>query len=1343
MGPHDTAREMRELIDAGRQEEVLERLPGLGEDQVAVSAEVFRYLMSTTGDPDGQIAAAVATLLDRAIAVAGQDWEQGLALMDALLAMCSGIPELANSAAAIGYNRAAVLRELHRNDEAEAAYEAIVTEFGMQPQQGFWVALALYNHAGLLLGIGDEAAAERMSPVVARLKAGFAESEDPRLQRRVRRAMANEASLLRKLGHQDEMEQAMGRLHDLMRPASDRVLAVLAEVDPELDLDEGTPIRATTRDRLVLAFMEGLDTTLDVVRQLADIDTSELLDRVCSHPDLLTTSGIVTLSAVRDGQIPGAEGDADRERIDRGLTMVGSVMHFLVGEPSQYRLGSGPIEGLLGSIDVSVSMEDALQLACSPRIVCSLSPVYVDALTRWTKQLLPGGHWREARRAHQLLLAAAERAPNSEEGRVVVHLARFGWLFVARQVLTHIPDGRVLRSATDAGERLMRMFERQGEHAQAAEVLLALGALYIDPYGSARSAGSDSYLPELRRWTDRLAEQVLDPVELAEGPAPVMPGPKEALAVGEEYLRKARELADPVQVSHILGLMLTSRIARMALGEEIDEGELADLAIRLGESVDAEHYPQLLAQSLVIVARGHRDLAEAGLERLLARPISEIAAQGGADAAVGVLLGAGAILLSGDKARGRRLFAESADFIRGLGEQERARLLKCHMLLLLDGTELGSEDPRAGLSAESAGGALFNRARQEGWSEERAALALIALAGRGHLKSADLEREREWLVILDIVPQLFPKFITGHADALTFLYAAWLTQAAVRASERGDPGHALRAQAAACDRYLSLELPDAAMESLTLIGTLVQDNRGTSLGRAAEALAPVVVRAENLIGQAATEALQTIWSHIIGTFSTKVDVASMIACFQMAKGARFVAAMRAGLPYDSRTDGQASELLAAIGQVDEPTDRDQGLDPFTLVSPYSERLDAVGRISAADVRENLEHRFDALVQRRLSASDSQPFRLLDTGEVLGQLPADTVLLWTHLARDPGGGRVMTALVGADNHLVAATFQPLMTAEMADQRYEVSLGGRVRTLDLVQLDVDRVRREVLAEPGPSRVVSREGAQRLDQTLNAFFGPATELLHEQYAAGRRHLVFVPTGPLHFLPLHLCHWDGKPLAEVWTVTYLPNLALLERPPILHGRRKPRLEAVGIGFENGPLEPIPEAVNEAQAIAAEFGVQALTNERATRDAVLDALGSAEFFHIATHGLHNVTAPAFQCLFAADGRLSAHELLRLNLGGLELVTLSACETALGRFDGADNLRGISANLLLRGTRAIVGTLWPVETWTSHAFFTALYRELGGGASRLDAFAAAQAQTRAAHPQYRDWGAFYYVGDWR
>jgi CHAT domain-containing protein len=128
--------------------------------------------------------------------------------------------------------------------------------------------------------------------------------------------------------------------------------------------------------------------------------------------------------------------------------------------------------------------------------------------------------------------------------------------------------------------------------------------------------------------------------------------------------------------------------------------------------------------------------------------------------------------------------------------------------------------------------------------------------------------------------------------------------------------------------------------------------------------------------------------------------------------------------------------------------------------------------------------------------------------------------------------------------------------------------------------------------------------------------------------------------------------------------------------------------------------------------------------------------------------APFFHRLCLApgggdDGEFYAYELLGMDLRGLELVTLSACETALGRFDAADNPHGLPAALLLAGAQTIIGTLWEIETNCSELFFTTLYGELARPNSKLGAFHEALRVTREQYPQFRDWGGFYFAGGWR
>jgi CHAT domain-containing protein len=196
--------------------------------------------------------------------------------------------------------------------------------------------------------------------------------------------------------------------------------------------------------------------------------------------------------------------------------------------------------------------------------------------------------------------------------------------------------------------------------------------------------------------------------------------------------------------------------------------------------------------------------------------------------------------------------------------------------------------------------------------------------------------------------------------------------------------------------------------------------------------------------------------------------------------------------------------------------------------------------------------------------------------------------------------------------------------------------------------------------------------------------------------------------------------------------------------------IASFGLEFKDGVPHGLPElpgAEDEARLVASPYGVPAATGSAATETTLTKALTNARRIHIATHGLLQVSAPSFQRMFlspdaTSDGILYAYELLRYDLRGLDLLTLSACETALGRVDIGDNLRGLPANALIAGAATVVGTLWPVENSAAQTFFGSLHKDLAAGAGKREAFRTAQKLTRVRHPQFRDWGAFCYSGRW-
>jgi CHAT domain-containing protein len=365
-------------------------------------------------------------------------------------------------------------------------------------------------------------------------------------------------------------------------------------------------------------------------------------------------------------------------------------------------------------------------------------------------------------------------------------------------------------------------------------------------------------------------------------------------------------------------------------------------------------------------------------------------------------------------------------------------------------------------------------------------------------------------------------------------------------------------------------------------------------------------------------------------------------------------------------------------------------------------------------------------------------------EIQAALGPKTAMLICYLGESDEGRAVSYGLLLTREGLTAHA----SVLDLEGNEFEMQDGERSAVLSGLALYVQAVRNTLREEPLGRRPASAAGEQALGEVLTRCFGQLAQDLQAARAAGKDHLVVVPHDALHFAPVHLFFAGGAPLADQFTVTYLPNLALLARtqsPPA----GESAAASIGLGFAEGkgPWPPIPEAVAEARAVAATMGTEALLDAQATKARVLEALGRSSRVHIATHGSLDVDAPVLQLLAlhppdAAEGALHAHEVLDLDLSRVAVVTLSACETALGRFDRADNLRGLSAALFSVGVETVVGTLWPVESNAAQEFFTAFYRSLGQGRTRLQAFGTAQQLTRARFSQYRDWGAFYLAGAW-
>ena len=147
----------------------------------------------------------------------------------------------------------------------------------------------------------------------------------------------------------------------------------------------------------------------------------------------------------------------------------------------------------------------------------------------------------------------------------------------------------------------------------------------------------------------------------------------------------------------------------------------------------------------------------------------------------------------------------------------------------------------------------------------------------------------------------------------------------------------------------------------------------------------------------------------------------------------------------------------------------------------------------------------------------------------------------------------------------------------------------------------------------------------------------------------------------------------------------------------------------------------------------------------VLEEMGQCNWIHLACHGVQNLHTPTESAFILADGNLSLEEIVKHPLPHAEFAFLSACQTAAGDANLANEAVHLAAGMMLAGYRSVIATMWSMNDKDGPVVADVVYSELlrdGKADHTRAAYALHQAvqKLRLSGRPFLAWMPFIHIG---
>ncbi|MDH7445037.1 CHAT domain-containing protein [Aquimarina sp. 2201CG14-23] len=241
----------------------------------------------------------------------------------------------------------------------------------------------------------------------------------------------------------------------------------------------------------------------------------------------------------------------------------------------------------------------------------------------------------------------------------------------------------------------------------------------------------------------------------------------------------------------------------------------------------------------------------------------------------------------------------------------------------------------------------------------------------------------------------------------------------------------------------------------------------------------------------------------------------------------------------------------------------------------------------------------------------------------------------------------------------------------------------------------------------------------------------------------ITIIPDYGLHNIPFEaLFTSNNQYLIEHHEINYAYSISfLIQNKELIRTPEKEFLGFAPVQY-SGKLATLSNSKIEVNQVSTGFDSTILSNDKATKQNLIDHLSNYEVIHLSTHANANDSITPW--IASTKEKITLNDIYATK-NNAELVVLSACNTSIGSIKKGEGVMSLARGFFNTGANSVISTLWKADDQSTLELTTDFYKFLKKGMSKSEALRKTKLNYLTNHslseasPYY--WSSLILIGD--